>query len=245
MESDAAMSSIPRELGDSYLKWYYDSLVWKNSFWHGIRTLKLPSDLWNYQEIIFERRIEWVIETGTRHGGSALFFAEALQARGARGKVISIDIDASSRQIQQHEKISFVIGDSTNPKVALEAISEIPLDRGPLFLILDSDHAKQHVLKELELWVPFLLNGDTLIVEDTVINGHPVRADFGPGPYEAVQEFLIKHPGALEHDSKRELKFGITMACQGYFTVHDQRPRQRHAEAGGDRQKPRKILRVV
>ena len=34
--------------------------------------------MWNYQEIFFERDIEWVIETGTRHGGSALFFADLL-----------------------------------------------------------------------------------------------------------------------------------------------------------------------
>ena len=54
-----------------------------NLCWHGVRTLKLPSDIWNYQEIVFERRIEHVIETGTRHGGSAVFFAETLAARGA------------------------------------------------------------------------------------------------------------------------------------------------------------------
>lgn len=211
------MISLPSAIVDGYLHWYYESAIWKDTHWHGVRTLKLPSDLWNYQEIIFERKIDWVIETGTRHGGSALFFAEALKASGARGKVISIDIDAASRQISQHELIDFVIGDSTATETALHAIREIPLDRGPLFLILDSDHSKQHVLRELELWVPFLAEGDTLIVEDTIINGHPVRADFGPGPYEALEEFLDKYPGVLEHDRTRELKFGITMAAKGYF----------------------------
>jgi cephalosporin hydroxylase len=50
-----------------------------------------------------------------------------------------------------------------------------------------------------------------------VINGHPVRPDFGQGPYEAVQEFLLKHPGILWNDKEREMKFGITMATKGFF----------------------------
>src|SRR5438067_5275071 len=58
-----------------YLRWYYDSNVWKRLNYRGVRILKNVSDLWNYQEIIHERRIEWVIETGTRPGGSAVCFA--------------------------------------------------------------------------------------------------------------------------------------------------------------------------
>jgi cephalosporin hydroxylase len=66
------------------LRWYYDSAVWKRLAYRGVRTLKNPLDMWNYQEIIDERRIEWVVETGTRHGGSALFFGDLLAARRAR-----------------------------------------------------------------------------------------------------------------------------------------------------------------
>ncbi len=211
------VSEENQSIWNNYIRWYYDSNVWKHTTWRGIRTLKLPSDLWNYQEIISERRIEWVIETGTRHGGSALFLAEALMARASQGKVISIDVDEESRQVQQHPSIDFVIGDSADAVTALAAVSSMPLDPGPIFMILDSDHSMDHVLKELELWVPFLNPGDTLIIEDTIINGHPVRADFGPGPYEAVQEYLEKHPGELIHDQRRELKFGITTAVAGYY----------------------------
>lgn len=85
--------------GEAYLRWFYDSAVWKRLSYRGVRTLKNPLDLWNYQEIIEERRIEWVVETGTRHGGSALYFADLLAARGASGTVISVDLDHDSLQI--------------------------------------------------------------------------------------------------------------------------------------------------
>ena len=31
--------------GTAYLRWFHESNVWKTMAWHGIRTLKLPSDI--------------------------------------------------------------------------------------------------------------------------------------------------------------------------------------------------------
>ena len=45
---------------DEYFRWFYDTGVWKNMHYRGIRTLKVPSDLWNYQEILYEHDIDWV-----------------------------------------------------------------------------------------------------------------------------------------------------------------------------------------
>jgi|GEM_PF-246551 len=209
--------SDERQVWDDYLVWFYHANIWKRMTWRGVRTLKLPSDMWNYQEIIHERKIDWVIEAGTRHGGSALFFAEALAARGAKGKVISIDIDSSAREIESHSGIDFMIGDSGSSEMVQKVAALLPDDRGPVFLILDSDHAQAHVMRELEAWVPFLRSGDYLVVEDGAINGHPVRPDFGPGPYEAVQQYLAACPGVLIRDDMRERKFGPTFAPSGYF----------------------------
>lgn len=203
--------------GEQYLLWFYNRGIWKGMHYRGVRILKAPTDLWNYQEIFNERRIDWVLETGTRHGGSALFFADLLELNGARGRVISIDVDPGSNMLRAHPKIEFLVGDSASAEMAQRVRRLLPPERGPLFAILDSDHSKRHVLRELELLVPLLRREDYLVVEDTCVNGHPVRPEFGPGPYEALEEYLATHAGELVADAAREAKFGFTFAPCGYL----------------------------
>jgi cephalosporin hydroxylase len=203
--------------GSDYFSWYYEQGVWKRQHYRGVRILKVPTDLWNYQELFTERRIDWVVETGTLHGGSALYFADLLELTGARGRVITIDISHAVLQAQPHPRIEFLLASSASAETAAQVAALLPPARGPLFMILDSDHSKAHVLRELEVLTPLLRRGDYLVVEDTCVNGHPVRPEFGPGPMEALDEFLARHPGMLERDRQREEKFGYTAAPSGYF----------------------------
>lgn len=208
-------NSIPA--AEHYLRWFYDTGVWKRMHYRGVRILKLPSDLWTYQEIFTDHRVQWVLETGTRHGGSALYFADLLKLNGASGRVISIDVDAASNTAGSHPLIDFIIGDSGAAQMAELVGQRLPADRGTLFAILDSDHSKAHVLRELHALTPLLRKGDYLVVEDGCVNGHPVRPDFGPGPYEAIEEFLAAHPEMFVPDSAREAKFGTTFAPRGFL----------------------------
>jgi cephalosporin hydroxylase len=206
-----------KNAGTEYFRQYYDLGVWKRQHYRGIRILKVPTDLWNYQEIFSERRIEWVIETGSAHGGSALYFADLLELAGAPGKGITIDVSHAALQLREHARIEFVLASSAIEQTARRVAQMLPAQRGPLFMILDSDHSKAHVLRELEVLTPLLRRGDYLVVEDTCVNGHPVRPEFGPGPMEALEEFVRLHPQMFAADVEREGKFGFTAAPTGYL----------------------------
>jgi cephalosporin hydroxylase len=54
-----------------------------------------------------------------------------------------------------------------------------------------------------------------MIVEDTNINGHPVRSDFGPGPMEALDAFLRESADFIIDRDKE--KFLVTFNPRGYL----------------------------
>ncbi len=74
---------------------------------------------------------------------------------------------------------------------------------------LDSDHHKDHVLKELELYSPLVTTGNYLVVEDTIENPNY------PGAKEAVEQFL-KSNSNFAADKRRE-KFGFTTNPNGWL----------------------------
>jgi cephalosporin hydroxylase len=202
-----------------YHLWYYNSLVWHGTKWMGVTTLKSPSDMWNYQEVLAELKPSLVVEFGTRYGGSALFFAAVMRQIGNRFRVLTVDIDSEtvSQKTREDADIEVLTASSTDPKVA-ERISALRTEYpGPVFAILDSDHAQAHVLGEMKLLRPVLRSGDYLLVEDSNVNGHPVYPSHGPGPYEAIEVYEREFPNDYRRDRARENKFGFTWAPHGFL----------------------------
>lgn len=202
-----------------YHLWYYNSRVWEQTTWMGVNTLKSPMDMWNYQEILVSLRPAIIIEFGTNRGGSALFFSSVMQQIGRPYVIVSVDIAASaiSDRTKSDPSIRLLTTSSSSPEVR-STIQDLRREfHGPAFAILDSDHSKQHVLAEMMNLRDVLVAGDYLVVEDSNINGHPVHRSFGPGPYEAIQEYFRMYPRDYEHDFDREQKFGFSFAPNGFL----------------------------
>jgi cephalosporin hydroxylase len=186
--------------------------TWDNTFWLGVPIQKLPLDLIVFQEIIYETKPDVIIEAGTFKGGSALFFASICDLIN-HCRVISLDIKHVG-PLPQHKRITYVIGSSASEETA-RRVRELIKPGETVMVDLDSDHKKDHVLQELKIWSPFVTKGNYLIVEDTDLNGHPVRPDYGPGPMEALEEFL-KENKDFAVDQTRE-KFLLTFNPRGYL----------------------------
>ncbi|MGH2614216.1 MAG: CmcI family methyltransferase [Thermomicrobiales bacterium] len=213
----------PTSLIDRFHALYYDNRVqtWGETYWLGHHVLKCPLDLWIYQEILHEVRPELIFETGTYRGGSALFLASICDLLG-RGEVVTID-SARQKGRPRHRRIAYLTGSSTSRKI-LRQIRRRAKGKSPILVILDSGHGKDHVLAELNAYAPFVTPGSYLIVEDTNLNGHPVEADHGPGPAEAVAVFLAENDAFVQDDSRE--KFLLTFNPGGYL-------RKREAPATG------------
>jgi cephalosporin hydroxylase len=193
---------------------YYGSeeRTWKNTRWLGVSAQKCPLDLWIYQELIHEIRPDKIIETGTADGGSSLFLASICDLVG-NGHVITIDIQ-SSESLRHHPRLTYISGSSTSTDIVGE-VKQIAGGTGSVMVILDSDHTKEHVLKEMDLYSEVVTIGSYLIVEDTNVNGHPVVPNFGPGPMEAIEDFLEQNKSFVI-DSERQ-KFFMTFNPNGFL----------------------------
>jgi cephalosporin hydroxylase len=153
-----------------------------------------------------------VIETGTADGGSAYYLASLMDLLD-RGRVITIDIENKPGR-PRHPRIQYVHGSSTDTEI-VQAVGREAGAAGNVLVILDSDHSRDHVLAEMRVYSPHVSIGSYLIVEDSNVNGHPVRKDHGPGPMEAIKEFL-KERSDFEVDETRE-KFFLTFNPSGYL----------------------------
>jgi cephalosporin hydroxylase len=189
-------TEMERDVIDSFHRLFYASdHTHGMAFYEGVPILKNPLDLWVAQEIIWDLKPTLIVETGTAHGGSALYYARQLDRLDNGGRVLTIDLEPSS-QLPEHPRISYIKGVSSTHPGVVAAVGEAAAHHERVMVVLDSDHSKRHVLQELEAYARLVTPGQFLVVEDTNINGRPVEIDWkgGPGPGPAVDEWLPKHP---------------------------------------------------
>jgi cephalosporin hydroxylase len=169
--------------------------------------------MWMYGELLHRVQPDLIVESGTGPGGSAHFLAGVCEQID-RGRIITIDVSVAYKHRVEHPRITYLHGSSVSEKV-LETVRGAAADAERVMVLLDSDHSRDHVLAELRAYAPLVTPGSYLVVEDTNINGHPVAPDFGPGPAEALEDFLRGETGFLV-DRECE-KFQLTFNPGGYL----------------------------
>lgn len=227
---DTSRMSKDRELKAKSIDWMLHANKYKYSYnfsWLGRPIIKYPNDIVLMQEIIWDVKPDLIIETGIAHGGSIIFSASMLELIGEEGKVIGIDIDIRKHnrvEIEKHpmfKRITMLEGDCLSNNI-IRIIKGIVADKKRVMVFLDSYHTHNHVLKELELYSPFVTIGSYLILADTFIEyfprGHYAERswDVGNNPMTALKIFLAKNNN-FKIDKEREKKLMITESFDGYL----------------------------
>jgi cephalosporin hydroxylase len=198
--------------------------TWQQTTWMGVRTEKLPSDMWIYQEILHLVRPDFILETGTCRGGSALFFCQMMDLIGGPGAcdVVTVDINRPENP-PQHPRLTYLTGSSTDDAIVAEVRRRAAGKRSVL-VVLDSDHTRDHVLAEMRAYHDLVTPGSYMIVEDSNVNGHPVWPTHGPGPMEAIEAFMNENTDFVI--DKQAEKFLFTFNPNGYLWKKTQQQQQ-------------------
>ncbi|MFT3934710.1 MAG: cephalosporin hydroxylase family protein [Chitinophagaceae bacterium] len=197
-----------------------------NFSWMGRPIIQYPQDMIAMQEIIWELKPDLIIETGIAHGGSLIYYASLLELIG-NGKVLGVDIDIRSHnkaEIEKHpmfKRIEMIQGSSVEQDT-VDKVAAIAKNHQTILVSLDSNHTHEHVLRELELYSPFVSKGSYLVAFDTIVEDLP--NDYMPGrpwrqgnnPKTAVWEFLKSHP-EFEIDKSIDNKLLISVGPDGYL----------------------------
>jgi len=198
-----------------------------NFTWLGRPIIQLPQDIIAMQEIVWQVKPDFILETGIAHGGSLIFYASMLELLGQDGRVLGIDNDIREHnrvEIERHpmfKRITMLQGSSVDEALARQ-VQEFARGRKRVLVVLDSNHTHQHVLKEMNLYSPLVTKGSYLVVFDTVIEDMPKGFfadrpwDKGNNPKTAVHEFLGSNDRFVI-DKEIENKLLITAAPDGYL----------------------------
>jgi len=176
---------------------FYHSETWGSGHtkWMGVDAWKYPTDLIMYQMLIHETRPDLIIECGTGHGGSALFFAHMLDLiEQEMGMVVTIDPFNPGHR-PTHSRIRYLGGSSLDPEIVDIVKSYIGAGER-VMVVLDSDHNCEHVLKEMEIYGQFVTPGCYMIVEDGNLDSLGL---IECGPSIAIRRFLEDHPEFMVH----------------------------------------------
>jgi cephalosporin hydroxylase len=194
---------------------------WFRQCWLGVPIWQLPEDLIRLQLAVTQVRPKWILETGTKYGGSAVFFASILELMGhTQGGVVTVDnmvLEEARATFREHRLARRVIsieGDAAAAETRDRVVAAMHLDDGDTVMVfLDDNHNAAHVEREMELYSGLVTPGSFLIVADTAfadLASTPVGApsDKYPdvatsNPRVAVERFLRQRADFVRDDRFR------------------------------------------
>ncbi|HMI48900.1 MAG TPA: class I SAM-dependent methyltransferase [Gemmatimonadaceae bacterium] len=140
--------------------------------------------LGTFVELVVELDASQVIELGSRSGVSTIAWLYALENR---GHLWAVDVSPAP-PIEGCEHWTFVQGDDCSPGV----LAQLPYEVDIVFI--DTSHAYEHTLRELELYLPRVRAGGRILLHDTELEYPELIGPSVPFPVKrAIEAFCAQH----------------------------------------------------
>ena len=198
--------------------------------WLGIPIIQFPNDIIVMQELIYKIKPKYIIECGVAHGGMLVFYASILNLLNIKKhKVIGIDIKIRSMNRKRiiksgfYKNIDLFETSSIDEKLFNKLKNKYKLKKNERkIVVLDSNHTKDHVLKELNFYSKLINKGDYIIVMDTIIElinpkfNKQKNFKKGNSPYNAINLFMKKNKDFIIDDYYENKSF-LTNIRNGFL----------------------------
>ena len=162
--------------------------------YRGVRCLKSPLDLAIYLTLLWDAKPRTVFEIGSKAGGSALFFRDAMRSFELDGLVVSIDL---SPPPFVSEQILFCQGDVHDLAATFQS-NDLHSQPRPWLVVEDSAHTSAACRAALQFFAKHLQTGEHFVIEDGVLDELGWSDRYDGGPNRAIAQFLQEEPGVFE-----------------------------------------------
>lgn len=185
-----------------------------NYRYRGVPCLKSPLDLAIYSTLLWDAKPRTVFEIGSKAGGSALFFRDAMRSSGVDGSIVSIDLLPPPLV---SERILFCEGDVHDLAATFQRNDLYSRPR-PWLVVEDSAHTSTACRAALQFFAKHLQAGEYIVIEDGVLDELGWSDRYDGGPNRAIAHFLRDEPGVFEITAYCDM-FGInaTFNPNGYL----------------------------
>jgi cephalosporin hydroxylase len=195
----------------------------------GVRISKFPEDLRAYEHLLWTMQADTVVEIGTWHGGSALWFRDRLRAMRTYGRigesrVVSIDMDqtlaeAAIHEVDpDHEAITLLEADVCDPTLP-NRVRELLPEGARCLVVEDSQHVYDTTYAALAGFADLVPLGGYFVAEDGCVDVEEMRLEdsWPRGVLPAVADWL-ETPGGRRFEVRRDLElYGISCHPGGFL----------------------------
>lgn len=223
--------SVRAPLGETVREYWLDRVrQHTDDIYAGVPIAKFPEDLRVYEHLIWNMRANVVIEIGTQHGGSSLWFRDRLRALASYGlapdiRVVSIDVDLAAARANVADRdprfadtIEFVEGDVLDSTLPDRVASLLP-PASRCLVVEDSLHTYETTIAALRGFARFVPLGGFFVVEDGCVDVEEMRAaeDWPRGVLPALHEWLESEQGSA-FQVRRDLElYGVSCHPEGFL----------------------------